>query len=152
MRFWFLQSVCSSSFSEPRRCISCVYRDAHVPAPGGCPEHRGFARGGPGGRAAQNAMASEYPSLTEGVVVIATIFCWNYGLDWLAYRFPGQLTDYADQADTRIISDHSDPLGRGSSVQGSPPHGTGTDIRRSITSFLRAAIFDCCRLAPVAAM
>ena len=38
--------------------------------------------------AAQNAMASEYRSLTEGVVLVATIFCWNYGLDWLAYRFP----------------------------------------------------------------
>ena len=37
--------------------------------------------------AAQNAMASEHRSLTEGVVLIATIFCWNYGLDWLAYRF-----------------------------------------------------------------
>jgi uncharacterized membrane protein YcaP (DUF421 family) len=37
--------------------------------------------------AAQNAMASEYRSLTEGVVLVATIFGWNYGLDWLAYRF-----------------------------------------------------------------
>jgi uncharacterized membrane protein YcaP (DUF421 family) len=38
--------------------------------------------------AAQNAMASEYHSLTEGVVLIATIFAWNYGLDWLGFRFP----------------------------------------------------------------
>jgi len=38
--------------------------------------------------AAQNAMASEYHSLTEGVVLVATIFAWNYGLDWLGYRFP----------------------------------------------------------------
>jgi uncharacterized membrane protein YcaP (DUF421 family) len=37
--------------------------------------------------AAQNAMASEYRSLTEGAVLVATIFCWNYGLDWLGYRF-----------------------------------------------------------------
>jgi len=37
--------------------------------------------------AAQNAMASEYHSLTEGVVLIATIFAWNYGLDWLGFRF-----------------------------------------------------------------
>src|SRR5262245_26071242 len=37
--------------------------------------------------AAQNATASEYRSLTEGVVLVATIFCWNFGLDWLAYRF-----------------------------------------------------------------
>ena len=36
--------------------------------------------------AAQNAMASDYHSLTEGVVLVATIFAWNYGLDWLAFR------------------------------------------------------------------
>ena len=36
--------------------------------------------------AAQNAMASEYHSLTEGAILVATIFAWNYGLDWLAFR------------------------------------------------------------------
>ena len=36
--------------------------------------------------AAQNGMAGEYKSLTEGVVIVATIFAWNYILDWLAYR------------------------------------------------------------------
>jgi uncharacterized membrane protein YcaP (DUF421 family) len=36
--------------------------------------------------AAQNGMAGEYRSLTEGVVIVATIFTWNYLLDWLAYR------------------------------------------------------------------
>jgi len=36
--------------------------------------------------AAQNGMAGEYKSLTEGVVIVATIFLWNYTLDWLAYR------------------------------------------------------------------
>jgi uncharacterized membrane protein YcaP (DUF421 family) len=36
--------------------------------------------------AAQNGMAGEYQSLTEGTVVVATIFGWNYALDWLAYR------------------------------------------------------------------
>jgi uncharacterized membrane protein YcaP (DUF421 family) len=38
--------------------------------------------------AAQNAMASEYHSVTEGAVLVATIFGWNYGLDWLGFRFP----------------------------------------------------------------
>jgi uncharacterized membrane protein YcaP (DUF421 family) len=38
--------------------------------------------------AAQNAMASEYHSITEGLVLVATIFGWNYLLDWLAYRYP----------------------------------------------------------------
>jgi uncharacterized membrane protein YcaP (DUF421 family) len=36
--------------------------------------------------AAQNGMAGEYKSITEGVIVVATIFAWNYALDWLAYR------------------------------------------------------------------
>ena len=38
--------------------------------------------------AAQNAMASEYHSLTEGAILVATIFGWNYGLDWLAFHYP----------------------------------------------------------------
>lgn len=37
--------------------------------------------------AAQNAMASEYHSITEGAVLVATIFGWNYLLDWLGYRY-----------------------------------------------------------------
>ena len=31
-------------------------------------------------------MAGEYKSLTEGAIVVATIFAWDYVLDWLAYR------------------------------------------------------------------
>ena len=38
--------------------------------------------------ASQNAMASEYRSFTEGVVLVATIIFWNYTVDWLGYRFP----------------------------------------------------------------
>jgi uncharacterized membrane protein YcaP (DUF421 family) len=38
--------------------------------------------------AAQNAMATEYRSVTEGVVLVATIVGWNYALDWLATTFP----------------------------------------------------------------
>jgi uncharacterized membrane protein YcaP (DUF421 family) len=36
--------------------------------------------------AAQNGMADEYTSVTEGITLVATIFMWNYVLDWLAYR------------------------------------------------------------------
>jgi len=36
--------------------------------------------------AAQNGMAGKYESITEGVVIVATIFAWNVALDWLAYR------------------------------------------------------------------
>ncbi len=38
--------------------------------------------------AAQNALSADYHSLTEGAVLIATIFAWNYGLDWLSFRSP----------------------------------------------------------------
>ena len=38
--------------------------------------------------AAQNAMASEYRSITEGLVLITTIAFWDYFLEWLGYRFP----------------------------------------------------------------
>jgi uncharacterized membrane protein YcaP (DUF421 family) len=38
--------------------------------------------------AAQNAMAGEYKSITEGIVLCGTLIGWNYFFDWLAYRFP----------------------------------------------------------------
>jgi uncharacterized membrane protein YcaP (DUF421 family) len=38
--------------------------------------------------AAQNGMAGEYKSITEGAVLIGTIASWDYFLDWISYRFP----------------------------------------------------------------
>lgn len=38
--------------------------------------------------AAQNAMAGEYTSITEGFILVATIIGWNVLIDALAYRFP----------------------------------------------------------------
>jgi uncharacterized membrane protein YcaP (DUF421 family) len=38
--------------------------------------------------AAQNAMSAEYHSVTDGVLLVATLVFWNYALDWLGYRFP----------------------------------------------------------------
>jgi uncharacterized membrane protein YcaP (DUF421 family) len=38
--------------------------------------------------AAQNAMGSDYKSLTEGAVLVGTIVLWDFTLDWLAYRSP----------------------------------------------------------------
>lgn len=38
--------------------------------------------------AAQNAMASEYKSITEGAVLVSTIVFWDYFLDWIGYKFP----------------------------------------------------------------
>jgi uncharacterized membrane protein YcaP (DUF421 family) len=36
--------------------------------------------------AAQNGMSAEYRSVTEGCVLIGTIYLWNFVLDWLSFR------------------------------------------------------------------
>jgi uncharacterized membrane protein YcaP (DUF421 family) len=38
--------------------------------------------------ATQNAMGSDYKSITEGIMLVATIGFWDYLLDWLGYRYP----------------------------------------------------------------
>lgn len=38
--------------------------------------------------AVQNAMSSEYKSITEGIILVITIVFWDYFVDWLGYRFP----------------------------------------------------------------
>jgi uncharacterized membrane protein YcaP (DUF421 family) len=38
--------------------------------------------------AAQNAMADDYHSITDGVLLVATIVGWSYALEWLAYHHP----------------------------------------------------------------
>jgi len=38
--------------------------------------------------AAQNGLAGEYRSITEGLVLICTILFWNWMIDTLDYRFP----------------------------------------------------------------
>jgi uncharacterized membrane protein YcaP (DUF421 family) len=37
--------------------------------------------------AAQNAMAAEYSSITNGIVLVATIVLTSFTMDWLAFRF-----------------------------------------------------------------
>jgi len=37
--------------------------------------------------AAQNAMSGEYRSVSDGMVLVATIVAWNVLTDWLTYRF-----------------------------------------------------------------
>jgi uncharacterized membrane protein YcaP (DUF421 family) len=39
--------------------------------------------------AVQNAMGADYRSVTEGVVLVATILFWSLAIDWLDHRFPG---------------------------------------------------------------
>jgi uncharacterized membrane protein YcaP (DUF421 family) len=38
--------------------------------------------------AAQNAMAAQYSSLTDGIFLISTLIFWSLALDWLSFRFP----------------------------------------------------------------
>ena len=38
--------------------------------------------------AAQNAMADDYRSIPDGVLLVATIIFWSWALNWLGYRFP----------------------------------------------------------------
>lgn len=38
--------------------------------------------------ASQNAMASSYRSITDGILLVMTIVFWSYVLNWLGYQFP----------------------------------------------------------------
>lgn len=38
--------------------------------------------------AAQNAMADDYTSIPDGLLLVATMLFWSYALDWLGYRYP----------------------------------------------------------------
>jgi uncharacterized membrane protein YcaP (DUF421 family) len=38
--------------------------------------------------AAQNAMADDYKSVPDGILLVATLIFWNFALEWLGYRFP----------------------------------------------------------------
>jgi uncharacterized membrane protein YcaP (DUF421 family) len=38
--------------------------------------------------AAQNAMAGDYKSLPDGLILVSVIVFWSFALDWLGYRVP----------------------------------------------------------------
>lgn len=38
--------------------------------------------------AAQNAMANDYHSVPDGLLLVGTIIGWSYALDWLGYHVP----------------------------------------------------------------
>lgn len=38
--------------------------------------------------AAQNAMAGDYKTITDGLLLVSTIVFWSHFLDWLGYKFP----------------------------------------------------------------
>jgi uncharacterized membrane protein YcaP (DUF421 family) len=37
--------------------------------------------------AAQNAMAGQYQSIADGIILVGTIVFWSYFIDWLGYHF-----------------------------------------------------------------
>ena len=37
--------------------------------------------------AAQNAVAADYTSIADGVILVAIVVFWSYAVDWLSYRF-----------------------------------------------------------------
>lgn len=38
--------------------------------------------------ASQNAIADDYTSLSDGMVLVSVLVFWNYALEWLGYHFP----------------------------------------------------------------
>jgi uncharacterized membrane protein YcaP (DUF421 family) len=38
--------------------------------------------------ASQNAMAGQYQSIADGIVLVSTIIFWSYAFDWLSFKFP----------------------------------------------------------------
>lgn len=37
--------------------------------------------------ASQNAMAGEYKSVPDGIILVSTIIFWSYAFDWLSFKF-----------------------------------------------------------------
>ena len=54
--------------------------------------------------AAQNAMAADYTSIPDGLLLVSTIVFWSYTLDWLGYRFP-VIERVLNPAPLRLIKD-----------------------------------------------
>lgn len=54
--------------------------------------------------AAQNAMAGEYTSVSDGMVLVSTLIGWNVALDWASFRFPA-FRRLAEPAPLALIRD-----------------------------------------------
>jgi len=54
--------------------------------------------------ASQNAMAGSYSSITDGILLVATILFWSYALDWLGYRVP-RLQRFIHPAPLKLVKD-----------------------------------------------
>ncbi len=54
--------------------------------------------------AAQNAMAGEYTTVSDGMVLVGTLIGWNVVLDWSSFRFPA-LRRFAEPNPLALIKD-----------------------------------------------
>jgi uncharacterized membrane protein YcaP (DUF421 family) len=54
--------------------------------------------------AAQNGMAGEYKSITEGLVLCATVIGWSIFLDWLAFYLP-PVRDWVEPPEKLLVRD-----------------------------------------------
>jgi uncharacterized membrane protein YcaP (DUF421 family) len=54
--------------------------------------------------AAQNAMAGDYKTISEGAILICVIVGWNVAFDWLAFRFP-RFARFAQPGPLRLVRD-----------------------------------------------
>ena len=52
--------------------------------------------------ASQNAMAGEYRAITDGLILVATIIAWEYGIDRLMFHFPA-LEKWVDRQPLPVI-------------------------------------------------
>ena len=52
--------------------------------------------------AAQNAMAGSYQTITDGLILVATLIFWNVLFDWLAYHFPA-FERFAQAPSVRLV-------------------------------------------------
>jgi len=55
--------------------------------------------------AAQNAMAADYTSWTDGMLLVAVIIGWAYGMDWLAYKFPATVGRWVHPGKRDLVRD-----------------------------------------------
>lgn len=54
--------------------------------------------------ASQNAMAGEYKTVTDGIVLVSTLIFWNMALDWFSFRFPA-FRRLAEPSSLRLVKD-----------------------------------------------
>ncbi|MBE9463448.1 DUF421 domain-containing protein [Dyadobacter subterraneus] len=54
--------------------------------------------------AAQNSMAGEYKSVTEGIALIGTLVFWDFAIDWLGYHSLG-FSKFAQPQPSLLIKD-----------------------------------------------